>query len=1441
MIDQYINQMTLLQKEQISQKIDEFYNYIISILDDPRIHQKIAHSFKTRNPDGPPFTDYEGQPDNISQVKKLVNALYYSRLALIDFEQLDFNSFGGWTNVFQRLLNEGRTFVLGKDSPLVQHAYKAAFLATHLDINWRELFQQELQPFLSLLSQGNQLITQYSDGAQKFAETIKDYPIVNKTGQVAGIALKQMQTNDGRYDYQFLTQFSTVLPSYIDALSQYIKKYSSQMVKYEPSFNNEQLANLQQAGLALLNDLEHLKTNSVFVSFKLLNYINIINNIITLAMSSLEQVGHFSQSTQNVIYDKLAKLKYEYFPDLFALIDSIELNFMLEPGTLATPLMSKMRDLYSSLTHYLSTVVDFSARNEFLSIEDSSFVRLRLDKAYRRISDAHKRLFTVEQSQTALKAFYALLPQFSDDKSTKDTIHQLPQERRKQLSEHYKIIQPYVVKVDDDFNRLMIESLLRAPTQPNSASAYSWFSWTSQKESEVHISAVLAKKALLEHKIAKDITSQQFHLDLNHTMIRSVQQQTDPLLLPFRASDNVFVIDESCALELAADHPLTFKQTDEQKVIEDPEQLSCKHALSLALWYQSKRDKLTQATDAYSEFMRLLKELSADAILDISKIQAADKVTYRRLYHVLQPYFFSGIPPAMHDLALKYDKYLVHALADNVYPIHRPKIDIFAKLEDHIHRYFRNTADEWQNAHTRYKQQASRLFIAENQLQQLTLPPNSPRAHYLLSDTDFSQKLKTLKEKAFALRTYLNAPMQAAIEPAETGLPFPDLKTAVQNARTLPFKHLFNSLYHLEAVVLQLEELNDKSYQYTYVYRLAYMAYHIYEIKSALEALIYDPHFSVIARDLLKNSQDLLATILEHSDAYKQAPAQITTVEGTVQYNSLWYSLNAFFISPKHIRSLRNNNYLTTEELNKLHERAKTASLTIEHLIRSSSSIVQLFLQAPQMLSLYKELTHKLNEFLSTVHDSTMNSLEKLVPDVFAPLMLAADQWEDRVGLQAGTITAVLKNIQEEFHKGLLLPLNLPSQIHIDLVCDNSTLIKRQQQVEANLEQATTVLNRLDLRYAAIKHLHLCLNNHEEHIKRFKHSPNSQAALAHSEEQLIAAYQPALSKLNSLQQKNHIHTPLDTEAIAFELDQRLNDSVRRYEPKLKGIKSLVNAAHFHYQSRKATYEMQRDTALDKQNYLQQLSLAQQEQRQQFITDYTQASFERQLNRLYDRPTGLKGLDKEYRDKLNDYLLNNLINGSTIQASIKEQAQASTDIDATIKKLLQQHSDTFARSHFAPMYHMDNIHTALNLFYDYSYFAKHSLFEDEHTLGKKSERISALIKIAADHTRAVESRFADINYAVNFNPSFSREMLAHRDVNPFSLTYLVLCIASLLEALYLYTSPSKKHYNSIISASKNEPTPNEVFKRFGLFVETAPKTAVLPEPHPEGEPIISLGA
>lgn len=1456
MLDAYIKLLASFKERQISTTvIDKIQERVFAALADPRLHDQIAHYFSNRQTTGVPFSNYANDPDIVSQIKKLINALYYARLTFVGLEQLDFTTYTDQYNSVKRIFSD-----------ITNNAYEAASLATHFDVSLHEMFP-EIQFFFSTLDQYSQLTNIANEGdwltkvfenypqVEKVAretsaqiKSLQNKPIAKSVGQVAGMAVKQMQPSDGSYDYEFLTQFVSILPGYIDKFTQLINTYSSQLAEHEPSLNTEQLAALRQSGLALLNDLEHLKGNSVFVSFKFLKYIHIINNIITLTMSSLEQIGNLSESSQDLIRDNIAQLKYGVLPNLFGLIDKIEINFMLKPGTLATPLMDKIKPLYATLIYYAAKSVNFAIKGEeLLSIEDSRFLALRLERTYSRINEARKKLFRIEQAQEKLVplkeaqeklvAFYKILEQ---PEYANTTIHQLPEDTRAQLTAYYNIINPYIALVDVDFNNLVINSLHGTQSWHAYLTLQDWSnqqstdnSWSSFAANFVkkslcwlngappdRVSEILAKKELITQKIntpkkSKEKETQSLHVKLNEAVIDSVHEQTDLVLFPYCATSNVFTLDEGDALQLTAESPLRIMPHAEHKFIENSAQLSCEQALSLHHWYDNKHAKFMSARNAYQSFMAMLRQQSADAILDVTQLTPDDKTKYRKFYNLFQPYFVNGAPAAMRELAVNYDRYLVHALADTTAPIHTPKIEIFAKLDEHFQQYFTDIDLDWKKKSNAHLQHAKDQFLKENEHAALVINEElGQRAHYVISHTHYSNFLKQLRETTHSIVSQFNGPMQAALAHSTNGLPFPELEETnprvAQPAQTRALKQLFNSMYNLEALVLELEQLNDKSYKLTYFYKLFNVYGYLNALMPTLQTLAQDPHIHLLGRDLLNKAQVLLATIQEQSDSYQQTPDQITAIEGNVQYNGLWYSLNAFFISPKHIRSLRNNNYLTTEELNELHARAKNASLTIENLIRTSDSVVQLFLQSPKMLALYKELTHKLNEFLSTSHDSVMNNLDKLLPNLFTPLMLEADQWEDRMGLKPGTLSGAIKNVMDEFHKGLLSPLELRSEEHINLLYDKSCLCARQAQTKEQFDDAERHIKALDTRYESIDTLYHWLNIFTAEISEFR-------------ELFIEKYKSALPKLYSLQQKKCLNFEASTNAVDFELDEMLNGSLKRDDPKLKEIKTVIKAAYIHYQSRRATYEMMRDTALEKQNYLAQLDEAHDSLRQQFITNYTKASFDKQLNRVYERPTGLKHLDKEYRDKLKEYLL-------SVEQSIKEQAQNTADIDATIKQLLQQHTKSFAQQHFAPLYHLDNIHKALSMLSDYTFDYKNSLFEDEQTIDKKLGKINALINIAADQSRTVKSRFDDIKLEVNFNPNFARELiLTDKQVAPLSFAYVLLCIVSILEALHLYTQPKKKLYNNLTSAINNEPTSGELLKRFGLFITLPPTTEQRPEP------------
>ncbi|WP_298622257.1 protein SdhA [uncultured Legionella sp.] len=1645
-----------LREHQFSKLITTINSLILDTLLNQQsnyFNPRIAPYLNKINKTGVPYTNYDLDPDNISQIKKMINALYHARLALEDLESINLKQDGLTVENIARIY-----------SNTIHHGYQASYLLTHLDVDIKDMFNDELQMILPVVGKLMKFINSHSEDTKKFTKTLQEYPISYKVGEVMGTAVNQMQPSSGDLDYKFLTQFSAVLPSYISQFTQYVKKYSYVIAEREPTLNSQQLEELRKAALTLLNDLENLKGNSLFLSFKVLNYIHIMRNIITLSMSSLEQMGHFSESSQDVIRDNLAQLKYVLLPTLFGLVDKIEDNAMLKPGTLSIPLMEQITPLYGLLIKYASKPVNFKEKGEeLLSIEDSRFLALRLERTYGRINAANKAIFKIEKAEQALISFYEILenPLYQELAT-----HQLPPEVKSQLITHYKLISPYMMHVDFDLNDRLIDSLQGPETFS------SWFGkpfrWLNDELPADHLSFVLERKNELQTFISKKRATEEFHINLNMDLINSVNKKTDLVLFPYSEQTNVFAIDESetlnpahsCALfslsntytlkptpkinytartlylealteglryeiiglkgtvetaliswdklkdiprdvaaiksseskylpqllELIAvaghasatakltikaaiphepqtlylettnnglkyelinlqgiletsvipweklpDHPhdvstliaskekylaklleftseagqtlssdalkideltpllrersavillnnknlvyvdaikkkitplqstpdnqehmaqlkekitssyqvakdaelklikqltgrshLGFKPFKGQIVLSNPSDLTADQALDLEQWYKNKRDKFMVARNAYDEFIALLKKQvtppgkTDGTVLHLSRLDTVVKARCRNLYNLFQPYFINGIPVELKSSALEFDKYLVHAFTDNAHHS-APAVDMFEQLDEHFQVYFTEIDLSWSRKSRVYSKYAQDKFTEENDAALLEHDATiGNRGHYVIQHTNYSKYINEFRTDLKKHLLVFNQAMQAELKQQSSGIPYPELEDPhtllAQNKQVIALKRIFNSVFHLERVMIDLEKLNNRSTESRYVYHLARAYEHVNEIMVLTKDLATDPHFSLIAREILEKVQTMHATIEEHIDPYQVAPDEVN-YKHQMQFNGLWYTLNAFYISPKHIRSLRNNNYLTAEELNDLHISAKRSAAQIESIINSAGSYFKLFLQIPNMISLYSNMTSKLNEFISTTHDGVINNLDQFNAKIFTPMLLEADHWEDKLGLIPGHISGPLKKIIDEYYKGLLYPLELPAKTHVDLICDKTPIEKRVQTTTKKIENAEKHLEKLEKNYKHVNKLFYLINAYENFAGGLVQLEKTELREI-TKDKMMTSYVKALPKLVLLQLKLTVESD-DNEKNKL-LDDLLNSSLKEYQPKLNQIKDLVAAAHHYYLGVKATYQMQLATTREKLAYLQDLTQSQQKANRLFVENYTEESFKKQTEAFCNRHIGLQYTDKEYRNKLREYLM-------TYREQIVFKAKTTDDINLTVRNLLKEKIKLFEENNFVKYFHLDTVRVALAQFKNYFSIStlaieqNDSLFENEKTLGDKTEKINNLLEFAENEALTVEERFSQIKLDVE-DPSFGRIILAHKPADHFSFTYLIHCVLYLLETIYLYT-PTRKHlYNNLEEAVNTKPQINELTKRFGLFAK-----------------------
>lgn len=1399
MIEQYLKVMESFKEHGISKVLAGISDRCVAHLKSDLFNPIIQPYFMTIHENGVPFTDFADNPDSISQIKKVMNALYHARLAFLDLEQLDVRRWN--RTLFDMKLLYSKT---------IHEAYQACYLLTHMDVDLLGIFKAELKTLRPLFEKLKKLSEYVSTETDQLADKLKTYPLSYNIGWVTGAGFAQLKPNSNDINYNVVTEFGALLPGYIDNFIQYINQYSADLIQQESTLNQAKILELQNAAYKLLNGLDNLNKNRFFIPIGYLNYIRIINHTLTLSMNTLEQLGNLSQSTQDLIRSNLARLKYDILPTLFGLADKMEDNALLTPGTLSMPLMNFIKPLYKWLITLASKPVDFYAKGEeLLSIEDSLFLERRLELTYKRINEAQQSLFKIDAAQEAFDQFFNLMenPLYQNY-----CVHQLPQELKQALTTHYKLIQPYVKTLDIDLNNALIDSLKQPET---------WFSylnqpvrWVTRQVPIDHAIHLKAQREALQALINKDRASKTFHIKLNKNLIDSVNKNAQLVLFPYSGRD-VFVLDEAEALSPNQNDLSTLafvkqKDTGQHLSVAAFNQLTSEQALILSQWYKNKHDKLDVAHTAYLSFIKHLNALTLidGTVQPFDKLDKATRDECRNLYNLFQPYFMSAISEEGKDKAINIDQYLAHLFSSKRNDMDIELVCLFTNQDENFQEFFTANDTFWLKKSRQYLRLATKKYQEENELAPIE-SSHGDRAHYLIQHTDFSNRINKLRIDLHQLTALFNTAMSSELKAQTTGVPYPELanknQTLAQCKQSMALKSILNGLYHLEEIVLKLEKISNKHTEARYVYHLLEAYAHINEIMTLTKILSKEAHFQIIAREMITQIQTLIATLQTGSMAYQADPETIYN-SASVENNALWYTLNAFFITPAHIQQLRQHQQTTPEAMSALQTAAKQATIKIETIIKSSNSYFKLFLQTPNMYALYKSLTTQLNALTSSSHDAIMNNLNKIRSTTLTPMLIEADHWEDAAGLVPGSLSGPLKAVCDEFFKGFFNPLGLKSNEYLALICDKQPLQKRLVITQNNQAKALARLERIHKKFQPIEALFQLMNEYAclEDIKNPVNLHEHDALKAATEQQLLQAFNKAFQKLVRLQKKFPSEATTDIETKNF--DNKLNSTA----PQLTQIKALVTTAHHHYLGLCATHQMSADIANEKLIYLNQLNTLQDAEDQRLIQEYTATSFQQHMETYCNRHLGLHYVYNEYKTKLAENLL-------AFKNNISAACADKQDIDQNVNCLLKEKIHLFEQTHFAKYYQLETVKDALSQCVSY-FNANHTVYENIDTLDKKIKLINSLDDLAENKELSVEKRIAAIKAIVD-TESFKGTLTAHVGVDTLSFAFLKRCLYYLLEALHLYVPPGKTLVNQIRAAVTNKPPIHELTNRFGLFQTT----------------------
>jgi hypothetical protein len=292
-----------------------------------------------------------------------------------------------------------------------------------------------------------------------------------------------------------------------------------------------------------------------------------------------------------------------------------------------------------------------------------------------------------------------------------------------------------------------------------------------------------------------------------------------------------------------------------------------------------------------------------------------------------------------------------------------------------------------------------------------------------------------------------------------------------------------------------------------------------------------------------------------------------------------------------------------------------------------------------------------------------------------------------------------------------------------------------------------------------------------------------------------------------------------------------------------GILEAAKKTLAYYDRLIFAYQLEHKVAVRKGTELNELETKQKKINKQYVLDYIESTFEKNLTLLIERQLPPPCVKKDYNELLKQHLI-------AASKKIKQDAQSSNDIDLAINKALVTKVAEFESLHLAHYKQLNAIITSLNQFRDGYATAvqekitrttkKSSLFENATTLRNKTACVEVLLDLTnlpnttpGERIKQLQNKIDPRNNFSDKEPqTFKTVMLTYNQFDSISFAMLQRWLLSLLAAIHLYTPQPVKHYNKIAFTVMNS-TDIKPPRRLHHFFTQKDKPQRLPLPPLEG--------
>jgi hypothetical protein len=767
---------------------------------------------------------------------------------------------------------------------------------------------------------------------------------------------------------------------------------------------------------------------------------------------------------------------------------------------------------------------------------------------------------------------------------------------------------------------------------------------------------------------------------------------------------------------------------------------------------------------------------------------------------------------------------------------HPMTVGMFRRLYVDIHAYAL-TKEQMYDEMLHQTEHAIEHLLSSSRINKPLVSPVEPeeRATFLIRRPQYAEHMRHLREMLHAflalfddrIQTSLglcngHRPNTRAFLLESRGIPFAELEQPHlmlnQSKQVLNLKRLENCLFHLEEASIQLEcldryqeddvslwaRINNQRRQGIYVMRVFEIQRHMREAILLLWALHDAFYESNLGRDLIRTVTQTLTFLNDICEPYHSLLPEDSV--NTTTYNVIFYVTNALIFLPEHLHEMGMTHCLPALTRGDAQRRAKHVTQDICRMISQSNDYVKLLFEAPAMISLFQQALKRIYRFANVTHQTVMDYLVFIQEQAFTSMLIQFDQWESRLGLKQGLLSAPMKTMLDAFYHGLLDSLHLRSIQYITLATTMTPFQVRLANVSARFDEANSVCQALMKKRDALT-VFIDLST-QYHQARW---PMMRRVTAFLRQRRVVSLTSCMDALGDIIPLFQEYMPSCKEACTMIVDETrwqrlLNTSVSSKtisDASLLIFQKIADVCKQYLNGLIQTQELILNLAREKKEYLGRQICIQIRENHGLVENYIKKmlTLERCLEPYTGRYRNLIYCDDEYNHVLLQYV-------KSIETDIIAKAQHAHHVDDAVKSLVTKHLQEFEKRYLCDFQKLEKIQVAIARME--RYLNKQSLllarqdhvFENQQTIQAKQALMLVLTNILKQRDVSVQQRLALLHQKM-ISPSFKKTLLSYHQHEKYHFSWLLACVLSFLEWIQCYKSERFLIYEQF-KASINMP-------------------------------------